>query len=151
MEELNYKLAELRDTVKKIRKEIKSFQDKESIQKRTNTLNNKIFRHSSYSKKYPNNESNKRIMKKYFKLSLKEKSIQDYPNATNQNKNKYINGYDFKEIMTPQQLNKSNNRSKIRNSDNNINYFNSKKIIELSQIQKKIQTTQIFIKKIIYQ
>lgn len=127
MEELNYKLAELRDTVKKIRKEIKSFQDKESIQKRTNTLNNKIFRHSSYSKKYPNNESNKRIMKKYFKLSLKEKSIQDYPNATNQNKNKYINGYDFKEIMTPQQLNKSNNRSKIRNSENNINYFNSKK------------------------
>ena len=54
MEDLNNKLAGLRDTVKKIKKEIKSFEENESknIQNRAGTLSNKIYRPLSYSKKF---------------------------------------------------------------------------------------------------
>ena len=54
MEDLNYKLAGLRDTVTKIKNEIKSFEENESknFKKRANTLSNKIFRPSSFSKNY---------------------------------------------------------------------------------------------------
>ena len=57
MENLNYKLAGLRDTVKKIKREIKSFEENESknIQKRTNTVSNKLFRPlSNFKKALPN-------------------------------------------------------------------------------------------------
>ena len=62
MEDLNNKLAGLRATVKKIKKEIKSFEENETknVKKRTNTLANNIFRPSSYSKKVSFNKLNKK-------------------------------------------------------------------------------------------
>ena len=74
MENLNNKLADLRTTVKKIKKEIKSFEENETknIKKRTNTLINKIFRPLIYSKKVSFNKLNRKLIKNYFKLSLKK-------------------------------------------------------------------------------
>ena len=108
MEDLNYKLAGLRDTVKKIKKEIMSFEENESknIKKRTNTLSNKVFRPSSYTKKQSINKLNKRLMKNYFKLSLKERKFyENKKNRENKDKNNIV-----KEIMTPIQLNKNENK-----------------------------------------
>ena len=91
MENINYKIAGLRDTVTKIKKEIKSFEENETknIQNRTSTITNKLFRPSINYKKASHNKLTKRLMKKYFKLSLKE-----------QNKNSFQN------IMTPSPFNK---------------------------------------------
>ena len=109
MEDLNYKLEGLKDTVKKIKKEIKSFEENESknIQNRTNTFSNKIYRHSSYSRKSHLNKLNKRLIKNYFKLSLKE---QDFYN--NKNSNYKNNKNNIKDILTPQLNNKNINRAK---------------------------------------
>ena len=112
MEDLNQKLAGLRDTVTKIKKEIMSFEKNESknFKNRTKTLSNKIFRPSSYSKKLSLNKLNKKFMKNYFKLSLKERKI--YENKKNIVNNDKTNN--FKEIMTPIQLNKNENRYNIK-------------------------------------
>ena len=108
MEDLNNKLAGLRATVKKIKKEIKSFEENETknVKKRTNTLANNIFRPSSYSKKVSFNKLNKKLMKNYFKLSLKERKF--YENKKNRVNNDKNNN--FKEVMTPIQLNKNKNK-----------------------------------------
>ena len=119
MEDLNNKLAGLRATVKKIKKEIKSFEENETknVKKRTNTLANNIFRPSSYSKKVSFNKLNKKLMKNYFKLSLKEKNFHQNKRNTigNENNNK------FKEKMTPapQKINKNTNTPQIRDITKN--------------------------------
>ena len=127
MEDLNNKLAGLRATVKKIKKEIKSFEENETknVKKRTNTLTNNIFRPSSYSKKVSFNKLNKKLMKNYFKLSLKEKNFHQNKRNTigNDNNNK------FKEIMTPapQKINKKTNIPQIRDITKNSKSFKNNK------------------------
>ena len=133
MEDLNYKLAGLRDTVKKIKKEIKSFEENESknIQNRASTLTNKIYRPLSYSKKASFNRLNKRLMKNYFKLSLKEQNYYNYKQPNNNIKNKIkiknslIDNNAFKEILTPQYLNKKINRPKMYSNNKNSNTINN--------------------------
>ena len=116
MEDLNYKLEGLKDTVKKIKKEIKSFEENESknAQNRTNTFSNKIYRHSSYTRKSHLNKLNKKLIKNYLKLSLKEQNFYNNKNYNNNksNKNNNIDNNPFKEILTPQQKNKITNRAK---------------------------------------
>ena len=129
MEDLNNKLAGLRDTVKKIKKEIKSFEENESknIQNRAGTLSNKIYRPLSYSKKIPFNRLNKKLMKNYFKLSLKEQNNNNKQLINNKkNKNIKINNNDFKEIMTPQNFKKKINRAKLYSNNTNSRIFNNK-------------------------
>lgn len=137
MENLNYKLAGLRDTVKKIKKEIKSFEENESknIQKRTNTVSNKLFRPLSNYKKAPPNKLNKRLMKNYFKLSLKEQNYYNYKNTKEK----------FKNIMTPHQLNKDTHRVKpVRSSQTSKNRFDNKGIVNNGGTSKE---NNAFIKK----
>jgi hypothetical protein len=116
MENINYKIAGLRDTVTKIKKEIKSFEENETknMQNRTSTITNKLFRPSINYKKASHNKLTKRLMKKYFKLSLKEQNFYNNKNNNNNksNKNNNINNNPFKEILTPQQNNKITNRAK---------------------------------------
>ena len=114
MENLNSKIAGLRDTVTKIKKEIKSFEENETkiIQKRTNTVSNKLFRPFSNFRKPPLNKLNKRLMKNYFKLSLKEQNI-------------YHNKNSFQNIMTPQQFSKVNINSNTERVNDIRSYQNS--------------------------
>ena len=131
MEDLNSKLAGLRDIVKKIKHEIKSFEENESKnfeQRRINTVSNKIFRPSNFSKKIPMNKLNKRLMKNYFKFSLKEQNLFCNTN-TNRNSNKTNNNNKniYKNILSPQNFSKNihmsrtskkfNNRKKIINNN----------------------------------
>ena len=120
MEDLNNKLAGLRDTVKKIKNEIKSFEENESKnseQRRINTVANKIFRPSSYSKEIPMNKLNKTILKNYFKFPSKEQNL--FSNTINnkstiRNNNKASNNkYKYKTIMTPQNLGKNIQMNRI--------------------------------------
>ena len=111
MDALNNKLAGLRDTVKKIKNEIKSFEENESKnfeQRRINTVSNKIVRPSSFSKKIPMNKLNKKLMKNYFKFSLKEQN--QFCNAnTNRNSVKTNNNSKniYKNILSPQNFSKN--------------------------------------------
>ena len=129
MEEFNNKLAGLRDTVKKIKNEIISFEENESKnleERRVNTVSNKIFRPSSFSKKIPMNKLNKRLMKNYFKFSLKEQNL--FINAnSHRNYNNNNNKNSYKNILTPQNFNKNNNMN--RASKNFNKRINRKKII----------------------
>ena len=135
MEILNSKLAGLRDTVKKIKNEIKSFEENESKnfdQRRINTVTNKIFRPSSYSKEIPMNKLNKALLSNYFKFPSKEKSL--FNNTINntsifrKNKRMNYNKNNYKTIMTPQILEKNihmNRISKKFNSKINRNIISS--------------------------
>ena len=131
MDALNNKLAGLRDTVKKIKNEIKSFEENESKnfeQRRINTVSNKIARPSSFSKKIPMNKLNKKLMKNYFKFSLKEQN--QFCNAnTNRNSVKTNNNSKniYKNILSPQNFSKNNPMSRTSKKLNNR--INSKKII----------------------
>jgi hypothetical protein len=131
MDALNNKLAGLRDTVKKIKNEIKSFEENESKnfeQRRINTVSNKIVRPSSFSKKIPMNKLNKKLMKNYFKFSLKEQNL--FSNAnTNRNCNKTNNNNknNNKNILTPQNFSKNIHMNRTSKKFNNR--INRKKII----------------------
>ena len=116
MENLNSKLAGLRDTVIKIKKEIRSFEENETknTQNRTNTISNKLFRPLSHFKKAPLNKLNKKLMKNYFKLSLKEQNICCDKNS-------------FQNIMTPQQFSKVNINTNAGRVKIIRSYQNSKK------------------------
>ena len=116
MENLNNKLAGLRDTVIKIKKEIRSFEENEAknTQNRTNTITNQLFRPSSNYKKAPLTKLNKKLMKNYFKLSLKEQNICCDKNS-------------FQNIMTPQQFSKVNINTNAGGVKIIRSYQNSKK------------------------
>ena len=116
MENLNNKLAGLRDTVIKIKKEIRSFEENETknTQNRTNTITNQLFRPLSNYKKAPLNKLNKKLMKNYFKLSLKEQNICCDKNS-------------FQNIMTPQQFSKVNINTNAGGVKIIRSYQNSKK------------------------
>ena len=135
MEDLTNKIACMRDTIKKIKNEIKTFKNNESknSQNRTNTFSNKIYRHSTFTGKTPFIKFNKRLLKNYFKISRKE---QNYYNKKNHIKSiKKINNNSFKQIITPHHINKVANRIKIsltsenlknsKNFKNNTNFMTS--------------------------
>ena len=114
MENLNCKIAGLMDTVTQMKQEIKSLEENETknIQDRTNTISNKLFQPLINYKKASLNKLTKRLMKKYFKLSLKE-----------QNKNSFQN------IVTPSPFNKCYQNQSVGRSKVIRSMQNSKKRI----------------------
>ena len=134
MEDLNNKLAGLRDTVKKIKKEIKSFEENESknIQRRTYTLSNKKFLPSNYLKKPLNNKNNKTLMKNYFKFSKKEQNLNknlNKNNTNNPNITNNINKIIYKTNVTPKHLYKNIHRVHINKTTKNLKKNSYNKII----------------------
>ena len=126
MEDLNNKLAGLKDTVKKIKNEIKSFEENESKnyeQRTINTVANKIFRPSSYSKEIPINKLNRTHLSNYFKFPSKEQNL--FSNTINNtstfrnNKKIFNNKNKYKTIMTPQNLGKNIHMNRISKKFNN--------------------------------
>ena len=126
MEDLNNKLAGLKDTVKKIKNEIKSFEENESKnyeQRTINTVANKIFRPSSYSKEIPINKLNRTLLSNYFKFPSKEQNL--FSNTINNtstfrnNKKIIYNKNKYKTIMTPQNLGKNIHMNRISKKFNN--------------------------------
>ena len=126
MEDLNNKLAGLRDTVKKIKNEIKSFKENESKnfeQRKIDNVTNKIFRPSSYSKEIPMNKLDKALLRNYFKFPSKEQIF--FNNTINntstfRNKKKIINNKsNYKTIMTPQNIGENIHKNRIAKKFNN--------------------------------
>ena len=80
MENLNNKLEGLRNIVRKIKNEIKNFEEKEhnNSQIRANTVSNKTYRNYSSNMNNTLNkfnlEKNKNLMKTYFQLASKEQN-----------------------------------------------------------------------------
>ena len=120
MEDLNNKLAGLKDTVKKIKNEIKSFEENESknFEQRTiNAVTNKIFLPSNYSKEIPINKLNRALLRNYFKFPSKEQNqFSNTINNTNtfrNNKNIKNNKNSYRTIMSPQNLGKNIHMNRI--------------------------------------
>ena len=138
MVDLNYKLANLRDTVKKIKKEIKSFEENESknIERRTNTLSNKKLVRYSYLKKPLNNKINKSLKKNYFKFSEKEQNLnKDITNNPTINNN--INKINSKKILNPKKLHKKTHRVIATGASKQLKKNSYNKIINKNNISNK--------------
>ena len=133
MENLNNKLEGLRNIVRKIKNEIKNFEEKEhnNSQIRANTVSNKTYRNYSSNMNNTFNkfnfEKNKNLMKTYFQLASKE-----------QNNNQPRSTKDY--ILNMKACHKINKKINFRNE-----IKGPKKELKSSQINRdKIKNIKLF-------